>query len=121
MGELENVAIKKENKELEKLKAKFKADSQKKDSNQAELKILIEKIQLKDRDLKKLVDDAKKKIESRASEHLVDIRTKADPILKDIARKGGYSVIFTDRSALAYLDPGVDVTEEVIKKLDKMK
>ncbi len=120
MGEAENIEISKRNKALDALKEKFRAESQDKDANKSGLKILLEEIQLKDKDLKAFVDDAKEKIGVRANEHLVEILTKADPVLKEIAQKRGYSIILKERNTIAYLNPSADVTDEVIGKLDKM-
>lgn len=113
----ENVRINSRRDELEKLKDTFKADSQDKDADREELRVLIDKIQIKEKEFKRLVDDAKEMLAKKDRELVIEILLKADPILKDIAKKKGYSVILRDRNALAYLDPKVDITDEVIAKL----
>lgn len=115
----ENEKINKRRTEIDELNNKFKAESRKKDVNQSGLKLLIEEIQLKDKEYKRLVADAREMLAKKDRELVVEILLKADPILKKIAKKKGYSIILRDRGTLAYLDPAVDVTDEVIKKLDR--
>ncbi|MDO8281993.1 MAG: OmpH family outer membrane protein [Thermodesulfovibrionia bacterium] len=119
LKDTENVKITKRRAEFEELNKTFKAESQKEGADQAELKLLIDKIQLKEKEFKRIVDDAKEMLAKKDRDLVIDILLKADPILKDIAKTKGYAMIFRDRNALAYLDPAVDITDEVIKKLDK--
>jgi outer membrane protein len=119
LRDAENAEIARKRAELEELNNKFKAERQKKDVNQSELKILIEEIQLKEKEFKRLVADAREMLAKRDRELVIDILLKADPLLKEIAKQKGYTMILRDRSALAYLDPEVDITDEVIEKLNK--
>jgi outer membrane protein len=119
LKDAENEKVNKKRAEFDKLNDKFKAESQKKNANQSKLKLMIDEIQLKEKDFKRYVADAREMLSKKDRELVVEILLKADPILKEIAAKKGYSIIFRDRNVLAYLDPAVDVTEEVIKKLDR--
>ncbi|MBI4843394.1 MAG: OmpH family outer membrane protein [Nitrospirae bacterium] len=119
LKDTENEKLNKIRAEFEKLKESFKAESQKQDANKEELKILIDKIQLKEKEFKRLADDSKELLAKKDRELVLDILQKADPLLKEIAKKNGYTIILKDRNEMAYLDPKVDITDEVIKKLDK--
>ncbi len=46
---------------------------------------------------------------------------RANTVLQKVARKQGYKIILQDQSALGYLDPEVDITNAVIKELNKKK
>jgi outer membrane protein len=47
------------------------------------------------------------------------VMRRADAVLEDIGKKGGYAIIFTDPSAVGYVDKAsVDLTERVARELD---
>ena len=43
---------------------------------------------------------------------------RADAIMRTIADQRGFTIVLTDPEAIGYVDPAVDITDEVIKALD---
>jgi outer membrane protein len=70
-------------------------------------------------DYQKMVNDAKEDILREDREVVAIILQKADGVLKKVARKNKYTIILKDPNAIGYLDPAVDITEEVLEELDK--
>ncbi len=70
-------------------------------------------------DYQKMVNDAKEDILREDREVVAIILQKADGVLKKVARKNKYTIILKDPNAIGYLDPEVDITEEVLEELDK--
>ena len=67
----------------------------------------------------RMVADAKEDI-SREDRELVSlILKKADGVLKKVAKKKKFSIILKDPNAIGYLDPDVDITDLVLKELNK--
>ncbi|MEW6672880.1 MAG: OmpH family outer membrane protein [Thermodesulfobacteriota bacterium] len=79
----------------------------------------LEAFQKAYKDYQRLVADAKEDI-TREDRQLVSIiLDKADGVLKKVAKKQKYAIILKDPNAVGYLDPEVDVTDEVLKELNK--
>ena len=72
-------------------------------------------------DYQKLLNDAKEDIVKEDREIVSIILKKADPILKKVAKKKKYSIILKDPNAVGYLDPEVDITDDVLKELNRKK
>jgi outer membrane protein len=72
-------------------------------------------------DYQKLLNDAKEDIVREDRELVSIILKKADPILKKVAKKKKYGLILKDSNAIGYLDPDVDITDDVLKELNKKK
>ena len=70
-------------------------------------------------DYQKIVNDAKEDILREDREVVAIILQKADGVLKTVAKKNGYTIILKDPNAIGYLDPEVDITDDVIKALNK--
>lgn len=116
-----NKEIEEKNKEIESLNNKLLTERQKKNPDLSKIRELIDEIQQKDKELKRFVADAREELTKMDRELANEILGKADPVLREIAKKRGYSVIIKDPNALAYLDSKVDITEEVIKALNEDK
>ena len=85
----------------------------------AERREKLEAFQRAYKDYQRLVADAKEDI-AREDRQLVSIiLDKADGVLKKVAKKQKYAIILKDPNAVGYLDPEVDVTDEVLKELNK--
>lgn len=56
-------------------------------------------------------------IENR--ELVSNVLRQADPVLKKIAQERKFKIILTDPTVIGFLDPSVDITEEVIGALNK--
>ncbi|MBN2283096.1 MAG: OmpH family outer membrane protein [Deltaproteobacteria bacterium] len=68
---------------------------------------------------KRLVADIKEEIKEKDQELVAKILQQADTVLKKVAQKGKYTMIIKDPNAVGFLDPEVDITDEVIKELNK--
>ncbi|MFC1840056.1 OmpH family outer membrane protein [Thermodesulfobacteriota bacterium] len=65
------------------------------------------------------VADAKEEIANDDRELVARILKKADGALKKVAKKKKYAIILKDPNAIGYLDPEVDITDAVLKELNK--
>lgn len=70
-------------------------------------------------DYQKMVNDAKEDILREDREVVAIILQKADGVLKKVAKKNRYTIILKDPNAIGYLDPEVDITDEVLEELNK--
>ncbi len=70
-------------------------------------------------DYQKMVSDAKEDILREDREVVAVILKEADGVLKEVAKKDGYTIILKDPNAIGYLDPEVDITDEVLNALNK--
>ena len=71
------------------------------------------------KEYQRMVADAKEDI-TREDRTLVNtILQKADPVLKKIAKKQKFAIILKDPNAVGYLDPSADITDDVLKELNK--
>lgn len=73
------------------------------------------------RDYQMLLNDAKEDLLKEDREVVAIILKKADGVLKEVAKKAGYSIILKDPNAIGYLDDDVDITDEVLKQLNRRK
>jgi len=66
-----------------------------------------------------LVQENARDIKAEESKLLQYVMRRADAVLEDIGKKGGYAIIFTDPAAVGYVDKAnVDLTERVARELD---
>jgi len=71
------------------------------------------------KEYQRLVDDAKEDITNEDNELVSIILQKADDVLKRVAKNKKFAIILKDPNAIGYLDPGVDITDDVLKELNK--
>ncbi len=69
----------------------------------------------------RLVADAKEDITSEDRELVSIILTKANDVVKKVAKQEKYTIILKDPNAIGYLDPEVDITDLVLKELNTSK
>ena len=82
----------------------------------AELQGAIEE---KDRVFKRAREDAERDIQKRRTDEIEKIESAVFPIINGLGKEGGYTMIFNKfQSGLVYADDAVDITAEVIKRLD---
>jgi len=85
----------------------------------AERREKLEAFQKAYKEYQRIVADAKEDI-AREDRQLVSIiLDKADGVLKMVAKKQKYAIILKDPNAIGYLDPEVDITDDVLKELNK--
>ncbi|MFP4477641.1 MAG: OmpH family outer membrane protein [Desulfatibacillaceae bacterium] len=81
----------------------------------------LEALQKTYKDYQRLIEDAKEDIAREDRELVSIILKKADDVLKEVAKKRKYTIILKDPATIGYLDPEVDITDEVLKELDRRK
>ena len=81
----------------------------------------VELLQKMYKEYQRLVADAKEDITREDRQLVAIILEKADDILKDVAKKKKYGIILKDPNGIGYLDPDVDITDLVLKDLNKKK
>jgi outer membrane protein len=66
-----------------------------------------------------LLQENARDIKAEEAKLLQYVMRRADAVLEDIGRKGGYALIITDPAAVGYVDKAnVDLTDRVAKELD---
>ena len=88
------------------------------DSEKKEKTELLQKVY---RDYQRLVADAKEDIAREDRDLVATILKAADSILKDVAKARKFSIILKDPNVIGYLDPQVDITDEILKQLNRKK
>jgi len=78
-----------------------------------------DELQMLYKDYQRLVADARDDINREDRELVSIILEKADSVLQQVAQKGNYAIILKDPKAIGYLDPSVDITDEVLRELNK--
>ena len=79
----------------------------------------IEELQKIYKDYQRMVEDAKEEIVREDRQLVAIILKKADGVLKSVAKKKKFAIILKDPNAIGYLDENVDITDDVIKELNK--
>ncbi|MBI3403372.1 MAG: OmpH family outer membrane protein [Acidobacteria bacterium] len=75
----------------------------------------IEKEQV---DIQRFQQDAQAEINELQNEVQQDFVKKVSPILASVAAEKGLHMVFQTDAGLAWMDPGLDLTNDIIKKLD---
>lgn len=66
-----------------------------------------------------LLQENARDIKAEEAKLLQYVMRRADAVLEDIGKKGGYAIIFTDPAAVGYVDKAnTDLTERVARELD---
>lgn len=99
----------------------LKAEIDKKDSemSQEEKREKTQTLNRLYKEYQRDVADAKEEIVNDDRELVAQILKKADGALKKVAKKKKYAIIIKDPNAIGYLDPDVDITDDVLKELNK--
>jgi outer membrane protein len=100
---------------------KSEIDTQRYQMSAETLREKVNALQKANKEYQRMVADAKEDIAREEREMVADILRKADPVLKQVAKKRKYKIILKDPNAVAYLEESVDITDEVINKLNAMK
>ena len=79
----------------------------------------IEALQKAYKEYQRMVADAKEDIGREDRQLVAIILSKADAVLKRVAKKQKYTIILKDPNAVGYLDPEVDITDNVLKELNR--
>jgi len=79
----------------------------------------IEALQKAYKEYQRLVADAREDLTREDRQLVAIILNKADGVLKQVAQEEGYTIILKDPNAIGYLDPEVDITDDVLEALNK--
>ena len=70
--------------------------------------------------IKRTAEDAKKNYQMKLSEFGNKMDKKITPLFKEYAKQHGYTIIlYLDPRTVAYYDPSIDITDEIIKLYNK--
>ena len=78
----------------------------------------LQQLQNLNKNYKRFISDSKEEITQKDRELVALILKNATESIKAIAKKGGYTLIIKDPNVLGYLDPKVDITDDVLKRLN---
>ena len=79
----------------------------------------IDELQKQYKDYQRMLADAKEDITREDKQLVAIILEKADSVLKKVAKREKYTIILKDPNAVGYLDDKYDITNLVLKELDK--
>ncbi len=114
MGELQD-----KNKQLQALQSKKETGSAVlSDSARAQLDKDIDKLQ---RDIQFAQTNAQAEMQDLNNELQAEFTKRVSPIIEEIAKEKGLYLVFTADSGFAYVHPGLNISDEVIKRLDSKK
>jgi outer membrane protein len=65
--------------------------------------------------------NAQAEVQDMNTELMNDFQQKVAPIIEAVAKEKGLYMIFTAESGFAYVHPGLNITDDVIKRLDAKK
>jgi outer membrane protein len=83
---------------------------------------LKSQLETKLKDLRRKQEDAAQEVEKRRDELLREIEAKVMPVINEVGKEQGYTMIFRKfESGLIYVDDAVDITGQVIQRLDASK
>lgn len=71
------------------------------------------------KDYDRALQDAREELKAKDQSLAAEVYKKADEVVKKVAQKRNYSIIIKDPTVMGYLDPRVDITEDVIKEMNK--
>ena len=101
--------------ELDKLKDSIaKASAEKKD-----ITALVKDYAEKEKELKRQAEDADLDLKMRDKELTDALLKKAGPALTKIAKDKKLDLVITNPAVVGYVSPEADITDEVVKELDK--
>ena len=89
------------------------------DRARADLQRAFEKARL---DFDRLKQDAQNEIDAMQTQFEIDFRAQLLPVLDEVSKEKGLQFVFgLEQAALVWWSPGVDISDEVVKRLDARK
>jgi len=110
MGEIQD-----KNKQLQALQAKQQASGVLSEAAKSSLDKEIDRLQ---RDIQFSQSNAQAEMQDLKNELQAEFTKKVAPIIEEIAKEKGLYLVFTADSGFAYVHPGLNISDEVIKRLD---
>ena len=117
--EAKKVELEKKNNEIQDLQKQLQ--SQARTLNDESRAALAKNIEVKTTELQRSQDDAQKEFGTLQNEILGRLGNKIAPVVQQFAKDNNYSVVVdtsNQNSQGVYYDPSIDVTDEIIKKVD---
>jgi outer membrane protein len=104
---------------LQKIKQlKSELEEQNTSLTETEKRDKLQQLQNHNKDYKRFIADSKEEIAQKDRDLVALILKHAEPIIKTLSKKDGYTLIIKDPNVLGYLDPEVDITDDVLKRLN---
>jgi Skp family chaperone for outer membrane proteins len=73
-------------------------------------------------ELDRMQEDARTEIESMQTQFELEFRAKLDPVIDEVSKEKGLQFVFgLEQAAIIWWSPAVDISEEVVKRLDAGK
>ena len=125
LGEFEKKAtakkeeLEKKNNEIQELQKQLQ--SQARTLNDDSRAALAKSIDSKTTELQRATDDAQKEFGQMQNEILGRIGNKIGPLVQQYAKEHNFTIIVdssNQNSQLIYADPGIDITDDIIKRVD---
>lgn len=88
------------------------------DSARAQLDKDIERLQ---REIQFAQSNAQAEVQDLNNELMGEFQQKVAPVIEEVAKEKGLYMVFTAESGFAYVNPGLNITDEIIKRLDAKK
>lgn len=71
------------------------------------------------KDYDRALQDAREELKAKDQSLAAEVYKKADEVVKRVAQKRNFSIILKDPTVMGYLDSRVDITEDVVKEMNK--
>jgi len=111
--------IAEKNKQLQAAQAKLQSGAGVlNDSARASLEKEIDRMQ---RDIQFANQNAQAEVNEMTNDLQGDFQKKLMPIIEEVAKEKGLYVVFTAEAGVAFVHPGLNITDEVIKRFDTKK
>ena len=117
LQELQNTKVS----ELEALNKQFQALTTRRDSgalSQPALAQLGKDMDKLQREMQFAQQNAQAEVQQLESELQADLHKRVTPVVAAVAKEKGIYAVLTAESSLFYLHPGLDISDEVVKRLD---
>ncbi|MES9995302.1 OmpH family outer membrane protein [Desulfovibrio aminophilus] len=101
--------------ELQALQNELKAGNLSEDETRRKADALRQKLQQQDR----LIQESNEEVRVEEQRLARYVMQKADAIMRQIATRQGFTMILTDPDAIGYVDPSMDITDQVLRALDQ--
>jgi outer membrane protein len=73
-------------------------------------------------DFERLQQDARKEIEAMQLQFEVEFRAKLTPVIDEVSKEKGLQFVFgLEQAAIVWFDPAIDISEDVVKRLDAVR
>lgn len=70
-------------------------------------------------DFERLQQDAQKEIEALQMQFELDFRAKLEPVIDEVSKEKGLQFVFgLEQAAIVWWNPALDISEDVVKRLD---